>query len=148
MENKQQHFLYKTTSKFNGKFYIGVHTTNNVNDNYLGSGYRIVKDLKKYGVEQYEREILEFFENKELAYQRESEIVNEELMKNWYCLNIAEGGDNYKKGDKLHFKTFIKEEWKKIVFIDMVKNDKNHQVISELKDYFISLGWVENINKL
>ena len=43
---------------------------------------------------------------------------------------------------------FIKEEWKKIVFIDMVKNDKNHQVISELKDYFISLGWVENINKL
>ena len=61
---KKYHFIYKTTSKFNGKFYIGVHSTYDLNDEYLGSGYRLLKDLKRFSKSQYEREILEFFDTK------------------------------------------------------------------------------------
>lgn len=140
-EEKQYHFLYKTTSKFNDKFYIGVHSTFDLNDDYLGSGYRLLKDIKRFGKSQYEREILEFFDTKEQAYEREKEIVNETLMKNWYCLNVAEGGGKYKKGDKLHFKNFVNEEWNKITWHKLIKDDKTHSVVNELLEYFISLGW-------
>jgi DNA repair exonuclease SbcCD ATPase subunit len=141
MDNKQYHFLYKTTSKFNGKFYIGVHSTHNLDDNYLGSGYRLMLDLKKYGKSQYERDILEFFDTKELAYEREKEIVNEKLMKNWYCLNVAQGGGKYKKGEKLHFKKFVNEEWQKITWYNLIKSGIETTIVGELLDYFISLGW-------
>lgn len=138
---KKYHFIYKTTSKFNGKFYIGVHSTYDLNDEYLGSGYRLLKDLKRFSKSQYEREILEFFDTKEEAYQREKEIVNETLMKNWYCLNVAEGGTKYKKGDKLHFKNFNTESWNNIKWYKIIKDDKNHFIIAELLDYFNLLGW-------
>ena len=141
---KQYHFLYKTTNKFNDKFYIGIHSTFDLNDGYLGSGYRLNKDINRFGKEQYEREILEFFDTREKAYEREKEVVNETLMKNWYCLNVAEGGSKYKKGDKLHFKSFTDCDWDKITWHNLMKDDKTHSVISELFDYFISLGWHED----
>jgi len=141
---KQYHFLYKTTNKFNNKFYIGVHSTFNLNDRYLGSGYRLNKDIERFGKSQYEREILEFFDTREKAYKREKEVVNETLMKNWYCLNVAEGGSNYKKGNKLHFKSFTDCDWDKITWHNLMKDDKTHRVITELFDYFISIGWCED----
>ena len=45
--NTMYHTLYKTTNIVDGKFYIGVHTTINKNDNYLGSGTVFKRQLKK-----------------------------------------------------------------------------------------------------
>lgn len=52
-------FVYKTIHK-NGKFYIGRHETDNINDNYLGSG-TWVKSIKNKKL--LSREILEFSNN-------------------------------------------------------------------------------------
>ena len=42
------YFTYLTTNLANDKKYIGDHSTNNINDSYLGSGVYILKAIKKY----------------------------------------------------------------------------------------------------
>jgi hypothetical protein len=46
--HKQYHIVYVTVNKINGKCYVGSHTTNNLNDSYLGSGIIINEAIKKY----------------------------------------------------------------------------------------------------
>ena len=36
----------------NGKYYVGKHSTNNLNDGYIGSCDRLRKSVKKYGKEK------------------------------------------------------------------------------------------------
>ena len=51
--------IYKTTNLVNGKFYIGKHQTNDLNDGYIGSGKLLQRAIKKYGLDQFKTEILE-----------------------------------------------------------------------------------------
>ena len=52
------YLIYKTTNLINGKFYIGKHQTKDLNDGYLGSGKLIRRAVKKYGLENFHKEIL------------------------------------------------------------------------------------------
>jgi hypothetical protein len=80
--------IYRTTNKLNGKFYIGKHQTDNLNDGYLGSGKLLKRAIQKYGKENFIREILHIFETEEEMNQKEKELVV--LGKNSY--NLCEGG--------------------------------------------------------
>ena len=51
-------YNYITTNKVNGKQYVGMHSTDNVDDGYLGTGLLILKAINKYGKENFTREIL------------------------------------------------------------------------------------------
>jgi group I intron endonuclease len=52
-------FVYLTTNLINGKQYVGSHEGNE-NDNYLGSGKPALSNaIKKYGKENFSRDILE-----------------------------------------------------------------------------------------
>lgn len=85
------HILYKITNNITSRFYIGVHTTKILNDDYFGSGLIIRNSIKKYGKENHTKEILEFFDNKTDMYSKEKEIVNENLLKNALCMNLKVG---------------------------------------------------------
>lgn len=58
MKGKRYNFVYKTTNVLNGKIYIGVHSTDDLNDGYMGSGKAISTAIKKYGEENFTTEIL------------------------------------------------------------------------------------------
>lgn len=86
------HYIYKTTNLKNGKYYVGMHSTSNLEDGYLGSGDRVRRSIRKYGKDNFKLEILEFFDDRESLAKREKEIVNEELLKDSSCMNLVFGG--------------------------------------------------------
>jgi hypothetical protein len=89
---KVKHTVYKTTNSLNNKYYIGVHSTKDVHDSYLGSGSVFKKALKKYGKENFIKEILFSFDSKEEAYQKEKELITESEIRDKKTYNIALGG--------------------------------------------------------
>ena len=92
-------YIYKTTNLINNKFYIGKHCTTKIENDYLGSGKRLRYSIRKYGKENFKKEILEFCENHEVLAVREKEIVNQEMLNNSLCMNLmigGEGGYNFK----------------------------------------------------
>lgn len=87
------HYFYKITNLINGHFYYGVHNTNNLEDGYMGSGNRLQYAYKKYGIENFNKEILKYFDTSKEAFEYEAEIVTEDLVKDNNCYNQKMGGD-------------------------------------------------------
>lgn len=94
MARKQHshHYIYKTTCKVSGRFYIGMHSTSNLEDGYIGSGKRLWLSIRKHGIENHEIEILEYFPNRSSLKLRERELVNESLLLDPMCMNLQLGG--------------------------------------------------------
>ena len=97
-KQKQYHFIYKTTNLVNEKYYIGMHSTNDLEDGYIGSGQRLWHSIRKYGRENFQMEILEFFPDRSSLKEREKELVNESLLHDPMCMNLALGGEGGFKG--------------------------------------------------
>lgn len=84
--------IYITTNNTNGKKYIGKHITNNLNDDYLGSGLILTKALTKYGRNNFSKEILHIFDNEEDMNAKEIELITPEIIISEEYYNIAMGG--------------------------------------------------------
>lgn len=89
-----KYILYKTTCLINNKTYIGIHQTNNLDDGYLGSGLAFLRALKKYGKENFKREILVFCETYAELLEKEKEYVNEIWVKDKTNYNLKTGGQS------------------------------------------------------
>jgi group I intron endonuclease len=86
------YYLYQITNLVNNKIYIGVHKTENLNDDYMGSG-KVIKDaIKKYGIDNFKKDILEHFDNSDAMYEREKEIVTDEFLLREDVYNLRRGG--------------------------------------------------------
>lgn len=92
-KQKKYHYIYKTTNLIKNYFYIGMHSTDNLEDGYFGSGKRLRYSINKYGKENHKIEILEFLPSREELKIREREIVNEDLLKETLCMNLQIGGE-------------------------------------------------------
>lgn len=82
--------VYETTCLVNGIKYIGVH--NRDDDGYLGSGNLIKKAIKKYGKKLFKREILFKFPTAEAAYEKENELITEDVVNSPNYYNLVVGG--------------------------------------------------------
>lgn len=91
------YYIYRITNKVNGKTYIGQHKYKDLNDNYKGSGKRLWEAYRKYGFENFEKEILEFdIPNVDLANDWEQMYILFERAKGKAEYNIADGGSGNK----------------------------------------------------
>ena len=79
-----KHFIYKTTH-INGRYYIGRHSTDNLNDGYFGSGRwpSSIKDKTSLT-----REILEYADSQELLKKLETKYLSEHYNKP-LCMNMS-----------------------------------------------------------
>lgn len=102
-----EYIVYKTTCLINNKIYIGVHRTENSKefDGYLGRGLyknhnKYINNpiapfhyaVKKYGVDNFVREVLFTYDNAEDAFNKEAELVNEDFIKRDDVYNVCLGG--------------------------------------------------------
>lgn len=92
---KKIHYLYKTTCLVTNRYYIGIHSTNNLEDGYMGSGKRLRYSIRKYGKENHIKEILELFETRELLVEAEKTAITEYMLIDNNCMNIVEGGGGF-----------------------------------------------------
>lgn len=94
-ESLSTHYLiYKITNNINGKYYIGQHCTDDIYDQYMGSGKLIRKAEQKYGLSSFTKEILFDFDNFEDMNNKEIELVQ---LSNCFphdqmSYNLREGG--------------------------------------------------------
>lgn len=87
------YLVYKTTNKSNGKYYIGKHKCQSLDDGYLGSGTLLKRAIEKYGRDNFEREVLATFPTEQQSFEYERTIVTEALMDDPNCYNMRTGGD-------------------------------------------------------
>lgn len=123
MKEKKYNCCYLTIVFCKGRkyYYIGKHSTNNLNDGYYGSGKVIKTICKKY---PHKTRIISFSESELDAYNLE-EILVKKAKNKWgkKCLNFANGGKGQKAGTKLSKSTRIKmsKAKKGIKWTDSVK---------------------------
>lgn len=84
--------MYQIKNKLNGKIYVGIHKTSDMNDGYMGSGKVIRAAINKYGIENFEKTILETFETSEEMFKREKEVVTEDFLLRNDVYNLRRGG--------------------------------------------------------
>lgn len=90
------YLIYKIENLVNGKHYIGQHQTNDVFDDYKGSGKCLHKAYEKYGIENFKKTILYDFDNFDSMNQKEKELVplSSCACNNPMSYNLKEGGSN------------------------------------------------------
>lgn len=87
------HIVYLTRNLINEKIYVGKHSTWNLDDGYLGSGNKIVRSIKKYGPDNFERIILHYCLSSDHALELERMIVDEQFIRRSDTYNLKRGGD-------------------------------------------------------
>lgn len=109
-DRRKYHVIYRTTCKVTGRYYIGMHSTDKLDDGYMGSGKRLWRSLKKHGRENHVYEIIEHLLTRQALRKREAELVNAELLEDKMCMNLTLGGGggweainaNYTSEQRLH----------------------------------------------
>lgn len=98
--------VYQITNLVNGKYYIGVHRcgvqcARHVRCPYLGSGRALRAAIRKYGRENFRRDVLAETQTESFAYQLEAAVVNQAFVDradNYNCKTGGLGGGSHRVG--------------------------------------------------
>ena len=120
--------IYCITNKINGKTYIGQHRTNNLNDQYMGSGIILHQAFEKYGIENFSKSILAITETKESINILEKFFIALYRSEGKAEYNMAAGGDG---GFVLYNASEEKlKNWKRKIG----ENSKGHTLSKEARE--------------
>ena len=130
-------YTYKITCLLGtlaGKYYLGKHRTNNLDDRYTGSGKIITDYFKHYGKvlnETYTKEIIQFYDNYEDLTKAEIELIGDLYETDDNCINIKKGGDGGNGGNS---KGFHHTEETKRRIAESEKGEKNYAYGKKLSE--------------
>ena len=88
------HIVYQIQNKISKRVYVGIHSTENINDGYLGSGVAIMNSVKELGRKNFEKTVLHVCETREEASILEIGIVDKGFVNDPNTYNIALGGED------------------------------------------------------
>lgn len=134
-----KYFVYKTINTINNKSYIGIHQTENEDDGYLGSGVALKRAVKKYGEENFIREIISYHKSFDELLEVESRIVDEKWVKDRDNYNMKTGGQSagiLSEESKLKISETLKGKYKSGELVPRyeapyIATDEQKQQISE-----------------
>lgn len=86
-------FIYKTANSA-GCYYLGRHSTENINDGYLGSGRWVRNYENKW---ELQREIIQFCSNNEELVEIEEQLISEHF-NDPLCMNVSIKSIGWPKG--------------------------------------------------
>lgn len=136
------HYLYEIKNTINGKIYIGVHKTKDLNDEYMGSGKVLRQAIEKYGIEAFTKTILEYFDTYEDALAKEKEVVNSAFLLREDVYNIRSGGKggfDWIVKNNLHKTSLGKKPWNKGKRLPAVSEEVRKKTSETMKKH-----WSEN----
>lgn len=91
------YYIYRITNLVNGKTYIGQHRYKNLNDNYMGSGVALKSSIKKYGIENFKKELIYTrIKLQETADTLEILTIEKEKANGKAEYNLIAGGHGYR----------------------------------------------------
>ncbi len=79
-------YIYLIRNKKNNMIYIGA-SMGNKKKTYWSSSEYVKKDIEKYGIENFEKIILNTFDTMENAYEAEARLVDEKFVASEYTYN-------------------------------------------------------------
>jgi len=89
------HIVYATIHHPTGKFYYGKHSTKNYYDGYFGSGTLLKHAVNKYGINQFYRKTLGWFNDTKSMMQYEQELLDRAVgLKLCYNISRTASGGN------------------------------------------------------
>lgn len=104
-------FVYEWTNKLNGMKYLGSHK-GNINDGYIGGGKLFIRAVKKYGIENFTREIVELVPNIDDIFGREEYYLKErDCANNPLYYNISPTAHGGYTGNSAAVITKISDFW-------------------------------------
>jgi len=95
----EYNFTYATICSVNRIAYLGKHSTDNLNDGYLGSGILLNKDIKLFGRDSFNRIILEFYDTENESYRAENKLITKDIVDDPCYYNLTTGGQGFSSED-------------------------------------------------
>lgn len=92
------HYFYRIDNMNNGKFYYGIHSQRidsgkkPEDDGYMGSGIELKKAQNEEGIENFKKTVVKTFSTRDEARLEEMMIVDEDIIEDPMCYNLALGG--------------------------------------------------------
>lgn len=139
MAEKIFNYVYKITRSFDEAYYYGIHSTDDLNDGYFGSGPSIIESCEKYGKETHSKCDIAFFTTRTETLQYESELVNERTLCDDKCLNRVVGGGSFPLSYSDDMKKKMSEKSKDRCWI--AKGDINLRVKRNVLNEYLQQGY-------
>jgi group I intron endonuclease len=70
-----------------------MHSTDDIDDGYLGSGKVLQYSIKKHGKQNHIKEIIEYFPDRIQLALREKELITDDILNDPMCINLRYGGN-------------------------------------------------------